>query len=266
MPPTTSPVRALRTLREHCVLSALSALRPATRATGPAATGATPAARAAVASASRATGVAAALPAAVLAAALIALTAGCGTGSSSPSPGTTSGTATPAAATTAPSLSVSVSVSPPATLTPASPTVTPFTASATAAASQVYLAEGGSVTGTVLAEPGCADGCPLSGDGTTSLWNMTWPTWNSVQAVGDGTEKIDDCDPNCATGTLHAVEVTVMLSKPVQVCVAGAGRLFWTQATFTWPDGLPSVLSGDNAPTNPFSYPDITSQAATSCP
>jgi hypothetical protein len=209
------------------------------------------------------------MPGVALAAALIALTAGCGTSGSSPGPGTTSpagtATATPTAAATSPSYSISVSVGPPVSLTPATPTASPVTASVPAAASQVYLAEGGSVTGTVVAQPGCADGCPLSGDGTTSLWNMTWPTWNSVQAVGDGTEKIDDCDPNCATGTLHAVKVTVMLSKPVQVCVSGAARLFWTQVTFTWPDGLPSALSGNNAPTNPFTYPEITSQAATSC-
>jgi len=57
-----------------------------------------------------------------------------------------------------------------------------------------------------------------------------------------------------------------MFSKPGQVCVSGAGRLFWTQVTFTWPNGLPSVLSGNNAPTNPCTYPGITSQAATSCP
>jgi len=34
---------------------------------------------------------------------------------------------------------------------------------------------------------------------------------------------------------------------------------------FTWPDGLPAVFSGDNAPNNPFDYPDITAQQATSC-
>jgi hypothetical protein len=243
-----SLVRVLRTL--------LTSRTPRTAGTG--ATGAGRSARAV-----------AWLPGVALAAALIALTAACGTSSSSPSPGTTSpasSTATPTAAATAPSYSISVSIGPAASLTQASPTASPVTAPATAAASRVYLAEGGSVTGTVVAEPGCADGCPLSGDGTTSLWNMTWPTWNSVQAVGDGTEKIDDCDPDCATGTLHAVKVTVLLSKPVQVCVSGAGRLFWTQVTFTWPNGLPSVLSGDNAPTNPFTYPEITSQASTSCP
>jgi hypothetical protein len=207
--------------------------------------------------------------AAVLAAALIsliALTAGCAAASSSSSPPAASGTATAAAtatpatpATTAASLAASPS---PTNLAPS----TPVTATVTGGPPQVYLAEGGSVTGTTVVSPGCAAGCPLSGDGTTSLWDMTWPTWSTVQAVGNGTEKIDDCNPNCAAGTLHAVKVTVALTKPVMVCVSGTGRWFWTEVTFTWPDGLPSVFSGDNAPTNPFTYPEITSQQATSCP
>jgi len=205
--------------------------------------------------------------AAGLAAALIALTAGCTAASSSSNAGAVSGTATPAAATSAPSLSVSATMSQ-VPVAPASPSAPLPTDQVTGpAAPVVYFAEGGSVTGATVVKPGCAAGCALSGDGTTSLWNMTWPAWNTVQAVGDGTEKIDDCDPNCATGTLHAVKVTVAFTKPVLVCVsAGTGKLLWTQVTFTWPDGLPSVFSGDNAPTNPFTYPDITAQQAKSCP
>jgi hypothetical protein len=205
----------------------------------------------------------AAATAVTVAAALIALTAGCSTAASNSSPAPTSGGATPT-----PSLRVSATIiqSP---VSPASPTVaatSSATATVTGGPPQVYIAEGGTVTGTTVVMPGCAAGCPLSGDGTTSLWNMTWPTWSTVQAVGNGTEKIDDCGSDCATGELYAVKVIVTFSKPVLVCVSGAGKLFWTQAAFTWPDGLPSVFAGDNAPTNPFSYPDITSQAATSCP
>ena len=130
----------------------------------------------------------------------------------------------------------------------------------------VYLAEGGSVGGTSVHAPACGTGCPLSGDGTTSLWDMTWPTWNSAVAVGQGTEKLDDCTPNCAAGTLHAVRVAVTLSRPVMVCVAGTGKWFWSRVSFTWPDRLPAAFSGANAPLNPFDYQDITSQSAKSCP
>jgi len=130
----------------------------------------------------------------------------------------------------------------------------------------VYLAEGGSVGGTSVHAPACGTGCPLSGDGTTSLWDMTWRTWNSAVAVGQGTEKLDDCTPNCAAGTLHAVRVAVTLSRPVMACIAGTGKWFWTRVSFTWPDGLPAAFSGGNAPLNPFDYPGITAQSAKSCP
>ena len=129
----------------------------------------------------------------------------------------------------------------------------------------VYLAEGGSVGGTVVHAPACAAGCQLSGDGTTSLWHMTWTTWNSAVAVGAGTEKLDDCTPDCAAGTLHAVPVRVTLSRPAMVCVSGAGRWFWSRVSFTWPSGLPAAFSGGNAPRNPFDYPGITARAAKSC-
>jgi hypothetical protein len=198
------------------------------------------------------------------AAALTALLAGCGGGSS-----TVVGAAL---SSTAPSASAPASgqAAPPsaAASAPASGQAAPpsATASAPASAQVVYLAEGGSVDGTAVHAPACAAGCPLSGDGTTSLWDMTWPTWNSAVASGTGTEKLDDCTPNCAAGTLHAVRVAVTLSRPVMVCVAGTGKWFWTRVSFTWPDGLPAAFSGGSAPLNPFDYQDITSQSAKSCP
>ena len=184
------------------------------------------------------------LPAAGLAA-LTALTAGCGSSSShvvgaavaSRAPSSTAPSSTARAVSTRPS-----------------------------SASVVYLAEGGSVNGTVVHAPACAAGCQLSGDSTTSLWDMTWVTWNSTVAVGAGTEKLDDCTPDCAAGTLHPVPVKVTMSKPVMVCVAGTGKWFWTRVSFTWPAGLPAAFSGSNAPLNPFDYPGITSQAAKACP
>ena len=153
---------------------------------------------------------------------------------------------------------------------PATAATTPATApaaggSTASAQPQVFLAEGGDVNGTSVYRPACGSGCGLSGDGTTALWNMTWTSWTSTQAVGAGTEKIDDCNPNCAAGTLHAVAVRVTLSKPVMVCASGKGTWYWTRVAFTWPDGLPAAFSGDNAPTNPFDYDGITAQRAASC-
>ena len=198
--------------------------------------------------------------------------AGCTSSSSSATGGGTA-TASAVASSAAPSASASA----PASASPAQPATTsasPATATATPvaagggtspAAPQVFLAEGGDVRGTSVFRPACGSGCGLSGDGTTALWNMTWTAWTSSQASGAGTEKIDDCNPNCAAGTLHSVAVRVTLSRPVMVCASGKGTWYWTRVTFTWPNGLPAVFSGDNAPTNPFNYPDITAQQATSC-
>ena len=206
----------------------------------------------------------------VCAATMTALLAGCGGASSTVVGAALSSTApsasAPASAQAAPP-STSSAVSATSSPAQAAPPSTAAAVSATSAPARVvYLAEGGSVGGTSVHAPACGTGCPLSGDGTTSLWDMTWPTWNSAVAVGQGTEKLDDCTPNCAAGTLHAVRVAVTLSRPVMVCVAGTGRWFWTRVSFTWPDGLPAAFSGGNAPLNPFDYPGITAQSAKSCP
>lgn len=146
------------------------------------------------------------------------------------------------------------------------PSTAPSGPASASAARVVYLAEGGTVGGTIVHASACQRGCQLSGDSTTSLWDMTWTTWNSTAATGSGTEKLDDCAPDCAAGTLHAVPVRVTLSRPAMVCVSGTGRWFWTRVSFTWPAGLPAAFSGGNAPLNPFDYPGITAQAAESCP
>jgi hypothetical protein len=187
-------------------------------------------------------------------AALTALTAGCGSSSSH--------VAGAALAPAGPSRAAAPSGASSSTAAPSTPRAAGTRPSS---ARVVYLAEGGSVGGSGVHAPACAAGCQLSGDGTTSLWDMTWATWNSTVAVGTGTEKLDDCTPDCAAGTLHPVPVKVTLSRPVMVCEAGPGRWFWTRVSFTWPAGLPAAFSGGNAPLNPFDYPGITSQAAKSC-
>jgi hypothetical protein len=183
----------------------------------------------------------------------IAALAGCASTSSTSTPGTS----TPGSATTA-SQAATVAAATSTSAGPVQPATTP-------PGREVFLAEGGDVRGTTVYRTGCESGCGLSGDGTTALWNMTWTTWNATEAVGTGTEKIDDCNPNCAAGTLHAVAVRVTLSMPVMVCQPSTGAWYWTRVTFAWPDGLPAVFSGGNAPTNPFNYPGITAQQAKSC-
>jgi hypothetical protein len=214
------------------------------------------------------------LPAAVAIPLLAAaLTAGCQSSSSSSSAAAAAPTPTSASSSSSSPGSISATGSA-GTATPVSPDSSSPAVTGGAvvnpggpmkpAGSAVYLAEGGDVGGTPLHEPSCATICSLSGDSTTLLSNMTWPTWTGAEAVGTGTEKIDGCTPNCAAGKLYAVKVTVTFTKPVHVCASGVSHWYWTRAAFVWPDGLPAALKGAGAPTNPYTYSDITSQS-TSC-
>lgn len=204
------------------------------------------------------------LPAAAFAAGLTMLTTGCrstGAGVAAPASGASSA---PATATSSSPVAVTRTTAPPSEAASTAPAAT----ASTSPGPVVYLAEGGLVTGTWLHAPACGSGCMLSGDSTASLWHMTWSTWSSATAVGTGTEKLDDCKPSCAEGTLHPVPVTVTLSKPVLVCVAGKGHgtWFWTRTSFAWLAPLPKAFAGDNAPVNPFDYVGLAGQAAKSCP
>ena len=132
------------------------------------------------------------------------------------------------------------------------------------ASGDVYLAESQDPRGTTAREPRCGAGCPLSGDGTTVLWNMSWSRWNGAEAVGTGTERIESCNPDCASGGQYTVKVVVTLTKPVKDCGAG-GTYFWTHASFDWPAGLPAALSGGNTPVNPWDFSQLRAQATASC-
>ncbi len=146
----------------------------------------------------------------------------------------------------------------PATTIQASP------GAASLAGADVYLAESQDPRGTTAREPGCATGCPLSGDGTIVLWNMTWSRWDGAEAVGAGTEKIESCNPDCASGGQYSVRVKVTFTQPVRDCGDG-GIYFWTHAAFTWPAGLPAALAGGNAPLNPWDWPELRAAAKASC-
>jgi hypothetical protein len=193
-----------------------------------------------------------------------------GCSSASSTLGNTAATSSPvqtsATSSQAASASVTASAVPsaPASSVPASPTAPAGAVSSSAQPSgvTVYFAESGESNGTGLYEPACKSGCELSGDGTSGLYNMTWPVWNGTDAVGTGTEKLDDCNPNCAAGTLHAVAVKVTFSKPVKATCNGTTHQYWTKMTFVWPNGLPAAFSGQNAPANPFSYPEIGTSGA----
>jgi hypothetical protein len=144
-------------------------------------------------------------------------------------------------------------------------------AKATRTAADTFIAEGQNIGGTALHEPACRSGCVLSGDATSILDNMTWRTWTTTAATGAGTESIEGCVPNCASGGQYRVPVVVTFSRPVKDCPARTGaartgtRWFWSRASFTYPHGLPKALRGARAPTNPWTFTSVITQARESC-
>ena len=94
---------------------------------------------------------------------------------------------------------------------------------------------------------------------------MKWSNWSATQAVGTGTYKLNDCNPNCAAGQVFDVATVVMLSEPVKVCSSSGTRWFWSRASFRFPNGLPKSLQGDGAPQNPWTFTDVVAAAKQSC-
>ena len=170
--------------------------------------------------------------------------------SAASSPTGTPGTSTPVTGPTAP---------------PSAPASSPSLAAAPTGAG-TFLAAAQSLNGTLLHEPACGGfGCALSGDSTAFLFHMTWTTWSGNEAVGTGTYKLDDCNPNCAGGHVYSLATVVTLSQPVKVCSSSGTRWVWTHAFFVFPQGLPQALGGPNAPQNPWTFSGLITAAQQTC-
>jgi hypothetical protein len=154
----------------------------------------------------------------------------------------------------------------PAPSTPA-PVTGPTTPPAGPTGTSTFLASAQDLNGTLLHEPACGGfGCALSGDSTAFLFHTKWTTWSGTEAVGTGTYKLDDCQPDCAGGHVYSVATVVTLSQPVKVCSASADpRWVWTHASFTFPGGLPKALQGENAPQNPWTFAGLITAAQQTC-
>jgi len=152
---------------------------------------------------------------------------------------------------------------------PTAPASTPGTSLGPAAAptgASTFLAAAQSLNGTLLHEPACGgSGCALSGDSTAFLSQMKWTTWSGSEAVGTGTYKLDDCNPNCAAGHVYSLATVVSLSQPVKVCSSSGTRWVWTRAFFIFLQGLPQPLTGQNAPQNPWPFSSLITAAQQTC-
>jgi hypothetical protein len=184
------------------------------------------------------------------------------TSSAASSPAGTPSTSAPITGPTTPSSSPSTS----GPITgPTTPPSSPSLAAAPTGAG-TFLAAEQSLNGGLLHKPSCDGfGCALSGDSTAFLFRMTWPTWSGSVAVGIGTYKLDDCNPDCAGGHVYSVATVVTLSQPVKVCSSSGTRWVWTHASFTFPQGLPKALQGQNAPQNPWTFSGLITAAQQTC-
>jgi hypothetical protein len=73
---------------------------------------------------------------------------------------------------------------------------------------------------------------------------MTWQTWTRKKADGTGTGLINDCNPDCASGTTKTAPMELQLSKP-QLC--SNGKRVFAKLRFIWTSGPPisdAVASG----------------------
>jgi hypothetical protein len=181
------------------------------------------------------------------------LATACGSSSSSPAAAPAS---TPASSASAPAAGAS---------SPAPGASSP-SASGAQTATDTFLAPGQDLNATPLYKPACTGyGCALSGDSTAILYQITWTTWSATQAVGTGTYKLDTCSTSCAAGPVFPVATVVTLSQPVKVCSSSGTHWVWSRASFTFPNGLPKALQGQNAPTNPWIFTGLVSAAQQSC-
>jgi len=153
--------------------------------------------------------------------------AACGSSTASPpskKPATKTTTATPskgAASTTS-------------STTAAATTTTTAASSSGSASTTVPTATFGSWTGT---EPTIVY---FSGDSGNIVSGLTWTSWTSQSATGHGSWGYENCDPNCAQGTVTPYPATISLSDPVggrftQVTETQSGP-YGSTLNFTLPD------------------------------
>jgi hypothetical protein len=75
------------------------------------------------------------------------------------------------------------------------------------------------------------------GDASLGARGMTWSMWTRKKADGTGTGQINDCDPDCASGTTKSAPMELQLSKP-QLC--SNGKRVFAKLRYIWTSGPPT--------------------------
>ncbi len=146
---------------------------------------------------------------------------------------------TSSAASTGPvSSPASTAVSTPASTPASSPASSASTAPTATTPAQLPVLTVGSYTGMKPTE------IAYSGDATNVVTKITWSSWTTTGASGQGTSDIDSCNPNCAQAPPSLVPTTVTLSAPVngRFTKMTETRNGFT-STYTYPDNWPESAS-----------------------
>jgi hypothetical protein len=61
------------------------------------------------------------------------------------------------------------------------------------------------------------------GDGAISVTGITWSKWWAYGAEGDGTVKVNDCQPTCAAGSIQQYPGSIYVFGPL---MANGGPIF----------------------------------------
>jgi len=74
------------------------------------------------------------------------------------------------------------------------------------------------------------------GDANLGAKAMTWQTWTRKKADGTGTGLINDCVPDCESGTTKTAPMELQLSRP-QLC--SNGKRVFAKLRYIWTSGPP---------------------------
>ncbi|MEU3312627.1 hypothetical protein ACGFY6_17790 [Streptomyces sp. NPDC048387] len=82
------------------------------------------------------------------------------------------------------------------------------------------------------------------GDGNNRLVDLHWRTWGAGTAVATGTDMVNDCRPDCASGRFRPYPVTVTLSAP-RPWPTHAGVQRFTVIRLLYKDAAPEPVHKD---------------------
>ncbi len=75
------------------------------------------------------------------------------------------------------------------------------------------------------------------GDASLGARGMSWSKWTRKKADGTGTGQVNDCDPDCASGTTKTAPMELRLSRP-QLC--SNGKRVFAKLRYIWTSGPPT--------------------------